>query len=63
MNEYDPGRKFYRLFTAEEHLRGIATLSPNCYVIGLFACCRQLYDENTMENLVLAPNTTIQAAA
>ena len=30
---------------AEAKLRGWAEIYPNAYIIGIFACCRQLYSE------------------
>ena len=47
-NEYDPRNKFYKILMAEAKLRGWAEIYPNSYIIGIFACCRQLYDQPTM---------------
>ena len=40
------------LFKAEAKLRLWAEIYPNCYIIGIFACCRQLYDHSTMTGCI-----------
>ena len=40
LNEWDKDQGFYRLFQAEKRLRMLADSYENCYVIGIFACCR-----------------------
>ena len=49
VNEYDPKKGFYKLFNAEEKIRLMASLCKNSYMITIFACCRQLYDEKKMQ--------------
>ena len=44
MNEYDSKTQFYKLFAAENKLRGFAELYQNSYQIGIFACCRQRHE-------------------
>ena len=39
-NEFDPETGFYKLFRAEQKMRGWALIYPNLFVIGIFACCR-----------------------
>ena len=34
---------------AESILRSLAETYTNAYLIGIFACCRQLYNEKNME--------------
>ena len=48
-NEFNPKTNFYALFRAEKKLRQFAEIYPNAYVIGIFACCRQMYDHTWME--------------
>ena len=43
VNEYFSRTKFYKMFRAEAIIRGYAGSYPNSYIIGIFACCRQLY--------------------
>ena len=52
INEYDKKSGFYKLFMAEERLRAYARVYSNCYSVGVFACCRQLYDEDIMSGFV-----------
>ena len=47
-NEYDQAAGFYKIMKAESKLRVWAEIYPNLYVIGVFACCRQLWDPETM---------------
>ena len=47
-NEYDKKAEFYKLMMAEAKLRGWAEIYPNSYIIGIFACCRQLHKNETM---------------
>lgn len=48
VNEYMNRTKFYKMFRAEAIIRGYAGTYPNSYIIGIFACCRQLYNQNEM---------------
>lgn len=36
------------MFNAEAKLRQWSEIYPNAYVIGVFACCRQMWDPETM---------------
>ena len=45
-NEFEKSTRFYKMFLAEQKLRSFAELYPNAYLIGIFACCRQLHDTN-----------------
>ena len=47
-NEWNPRERFYHMFAAEGKLRQWAEIYPHAYIIGLFACCRQLYDQKKM---------------
>ena len=44
-NEFDKKTQFYKLFKAENKLRHLAEEYANAYLIGIFACCRQVYQE------------------
>ena len=49
LNEYDQKTSFYKLYMAEKKLRTLARVFTNSYLIGIFACCRQLYNQNDMK--------------
>ena len=44
LNEYDENTGFYRLLCAEAKLRLWSEIYPNAYILGIFACCRQIFD-------------------
>ena len=48
INEYDPEKEFYKLYGAEYKVRYWAENFPNSYIISIFACCRQLWDDIKM---------------
>lgn len=48
-NEYEKESKFYRLYPAESKLREATSVYENCYVISLFACCRQRWDYDSLD--------------
>ena len=49
LNEFDEQTGFYKLFNAEDYVRRLSTaFCLNSYFICLFACCRELYDPDTM---------------
>ena len=50
-NEYNKREGFYQMLSAEAKLRSWAEIYPQTYIIGIFACCRQLYDPYKMVNL------------
>ena len=50
-NEWNKKERFYQMLSAEAKLRSWAEIYPNSYIIGIFACCRQLYDHKKMTNL------------
>ena len=52
LNEYDNSTKWYKLFAVEKKLRMWAEIYPNAYIIGIFACCRQLWDSEEMTGLI-----------
>ena len=51
MNEFDKKTRFYKIFKAESKLRFLAETYPNSYMIGIFACSRQLYNETKFEGI------------
>ena len=51
-NEFNPRSKFYKTLNAEQQLRHMANKLPNSYIIGIFACCRQLYNAGDMTGCV-----------
>ena len=52
LNEYMKKDQFYRMFRAEAIIRMQASQYPNSYIIGIFACCRQLYNQNRMTGMI-----------
>ena len=48
-NEFDENTGYYKMFKAEETIRQWAAQFQNSYFMGIFACCRQLYNSDTME--------------
>ena len=56
LNEYDPKNKFYQLFNAEKLIYDLAKSFPkNAYVIGLFACCREIFNVDKHSGCVVDP--------
>ena len=51
-NEYDHKKEYYKMFPVEMKLRNWATTYPNAYVIGIFACCRQLFNSSKMTGMI-----------
>ena len=51
-NEYDQATGFYKLLKAEQKIRIWAEIFPNFYGIGIFACCRQLWDPELMTGFI-----------
>ena len=49
-NEFDDDEKFYKLLDVEYKMRLLSDLYTNGYIITIFACCRELYNHETMCN-------------
>ena len=43
-NEFDRKTGFYTMFKAEEMIRNMAAEFDNSYLMGIFACCRQIFN-------------------
>ena len=43
INQYDSKTGFYKLWGIEADIRRLATANTNAYIIGLFACCREIF--------------------
>ena len=43
INEFDKKTGFYRLWGIEADIRRLAKSNTNAYIIGLFACCREIF--------------------
>ena len=43
LNEFDFEIDFYRLFNAEKLIRNQTENYRNCYIVCIFACCREIY--------------------
>ena len=53
LNEYDQKSGFYKLFKAEDTVRKLSyALNLNSYFICCFACCRELFDPDTMKGCI-----------
>lgn len=51
-NEYDETKQFHKFIMAEQCMRSLACANENVYIIGLFACCRQIYNPAIHCNMV-----------
>ena len=49
-NDFNKRERFYNMLAAESKLRSWAEIYPHAYLIGIFACCRQLYSPKKMIN-------------
>ena len=45
VNELNQKTRYYHLYAAEHELRLWATRHGNCYLVGIFACCREMYNK------------------
>ena len=43
INQYDKKTGFYKLWGIEADIRRLAKANTNAYIIGLFACCREIF--------------------
>ena len=43
VNEFDPYGNFYKPYRAEQRIRYCSEHFNNCYFIGIFACCREIF--------------------
>ena len=57
LNNYDPKTKFYQMYKAEEKIRSWAQSFPNAYIIGIFACCRQLWNPDAFKPMLSKEDT------
>ena len=48
LNEYDQESEFYKLLEAEHKMRLLSDMYSNSYIIAIFACCREIFDFETM---------------
>ena len=45
VNDFNKRTRYYHLYGAEHELRLWATKHSNSYLIGIFACCREMYNK------------------
>ena len=45
INEFEKSKNFYKKFTVEGKIRGLAGEFSNSYSLAFFACCREIYDK------------------
>ena len=43
VNEHNKLKGFYKLFGAEQNMRTAAQTYSNAYIVGIFACCREIF--------------------
>ena len=43
LNEHSEKDTFYKIFGAEENMRTHARKFSNTYIVGIFACCREIF--------------------
>ena len=43
VNEFNQFKGFYKLYGAEENMRTAARTFSNAYIVGIFACCREIF--------------------
>ena len=43
INEFSKVKGFYRIFGAEENMRTAAQTFASAYIVGIFACCREIF--------------------
>ena len=43
INEHSKVKGFYKLFGAEENMRRASLTHSNAYIVGVFACCREIF--------------------
>ena len=43
VNEYSKAKGFYQFFGAEENMRMASQTFSNAYIVGVFACCREIF--------------------
>ena len=47
INAYDKRTTFYKMVAAEHAIRDGANKNKNAYYIGIFACCREIFNPKT----------------
>ena len=52
VNEFDTKTKFLKLINIESYIREWASKYHNTYHVALFACCREIYDEQRHQGCV-----------
>ena len=59
INEWEKSTSFYKMWPAEADIRDGAKKCSNAYFIGIFACCREIFNPNRHRDLI--SGTEIQA--
>ena len=44
LNEFNKLAGYYKTYKIEDELRWMSKKFPNSYIVGIFACCRQVYN-------------------
>ena len=47
VNSYDKRTTHYKLWPAEADIRDRAKYNKNAYLVGIFACCREIFNSKT----------------
>ena len=51
INEYDPKTGFFKIWAIEYDIRRLAKDNTNAYIIGLMACCREMFSSQKHSGL------------
>ena len=62
MNELDKSTRFYKMVQAEALIRKLAGAYTNGYMVGLFACTRELFVQEAMSDCYSVDGGSGQAA-
>ena len=60
VNDWDKKTTFYKMWPAEADIREGAKRNKNAYIIGVFACCREIFNSKTHRDLF--GGTEVQAS-
>ena len=50
LNHFDAKTGFYQLHDTEQHVRRWSKFYMNCYFLAVFACCREIYDKDSINH-------------
>ena len=56
LNEFHKAVGYYKLDAVETNIRGISNQCKNGYIVGIFACCREIFVKSMHTNCFGADN-------